>query len=218
MDASGSGDERARSTRRGARGESDRREEIVDATRRVVARDGVAGATTRKIAAEAGLPLGAVHYWFRSKDEVLEALALDHVQRIASAGSEQALRDDVDALTAARSGLAAAMASERDSPAAEQLSLYELTTWALRSQAHDGIAARLYEAIREATQRACEPWLERHGAGLQTDPAVFAAMVSALFDGLALARLADPDGTPVDEVLELFARTVATAARTPDGG
>lgn len=208
MDEPGDADAPRRSSRTG----SARRDEIVDATRRVVARDGVAGTTTRKIAAEAGLPLGAVHYWFRSKDEVLEALALEHVDRIGAAGTTQTARDDVDALDAARAGLAAAMASELASPPAEQLALYELTTWALRSDEHAPVAARLYAAIREATARACDPWLARHGGALATDPETFGAMVSALFDGLALARLADPEGTPVDAVLELFATAVARAA------
>ena len=194
-----------------------RRDEIVAATRRVVAQDGVAGTTTRKIAAEAGLPLGAVHYWFRGKDEVLEALALEHVTRIGQAATT-ADADSEDAYEAARAALRAAMTSELEYPPGEQLALYELTTWALRDPERAPLAARHYTAIREATASACQPWLDRHGGTLAADSQTMAAMVSALFDGLALARLADPDGTPIDDVIDLFSRLIVAASVPPPSG
>ena len=43
-----------------------RRELLVEAAIRVMARDGVAKATTRSIVAEAGMALAAFHYSFRS--------------------------------------------------------------------------------------------------------------------------------------------------------
>ena len=49
-----------------------RRAQLIEAATRVVAREGVAAATTRRIAAEAGVPHGLVHYWFTGKDELLE--------------------------------------------------------------------------------------------------------------------------------------------------
>ena len=49
-----------------------RRERLVEAAIRVMVRDGVAKATTRSIVAEADMPLGAFHYCFRSKEELLE--------------------------------------------------------------------------------------------------------------------------------------------------
>src|SRR5215469_4946535 len=66
-------------TRRSPRRRPDadgRRAELVEAAGRVVARDGVAAATTRRIAEEAGLPQGLVHYWFASKDELLEEVIM----------------------------------------------------------------------------------------------------------------------------------------------
>ena len=38
----------------------------------MVAREGVANATTRRIAEEAGVPQGLIHYWFSGKDELVE--------------------------------------------------------------------------------------------------------------------------------------------------
>ncbi|TDD21919.1 TetR/AcrR family transcriptional regulator [Nonomuraea diastatica] len=48
----------------------ERRRVIVDAAVRVIATEGLARATTRRIAEQAGVPLGTLHYCFRNKDEL----------------------------------------------------------------------------------------------------------------------------------------------------
>lgn len=52
----------------------ERREEIVDALLRVMADQGYAKATIQRIADEAGLTAGLIHYHFKSKQEILLAL------------------------------------------------------------------------------------------------------------------------------------------------
>lgn len=64
----------------------DRSLQFVQAAARVIARDGAGAATTRRIAAEAEAPLAALHYCFRSKDELLE-----EVYRYLSADYARAL-------------------------------------------------------------------------------------------------------------------------------
>ena len=76
----------------------ERRLELVDATWRIIARNGLEGATMREIALEAGFTNGALKPYFPTKDTLLE-FAFGHVfnrtnQRIAE-------------VTAGRSGLAA---------------------------------------------------------------------------------------------------------------
>ncbi len=51
------------------------RQRLIDATSRVVMRDGHEGTTTRAILAEAGLSAGALYTYFASKEELFEALA-----------------------------------------------------------------------------------------------------------------------------------------------
>ncbi len=51
-----------------------RRAQITDALRRVMAREGYEGASIAKIAAEAGLTPGLVHYHFKNKLEILLSL------------------------------------------------------------------------------------------------------------------------------------------------
>ena len=66
----------------------ERRQLLVEAAIRVMARDGVAKATTRAIAAEAGMALAAFHYSFRSKQELLENV----LEAITSHTVDQALQ------------------------------------------------------------------------------------------------------------------------------
>jgi AcrR family transcriptional regulator len=51
-----------------------RRAQIIDATMGMIAREGVAAVSTRKIAREAAVNLGALHYFFGSKDDLLLAV------------------------------------------------------------------------------------------------------------------------------------------------
>src|SRR5919112_1841896 len=57
---------------------NERRLELVDATWRIIARNGLAGATMREIAMEAGFANGALKPYFPTKDTLLE-FAFSHV-------------------------------------------------------------------------------------------------------------------------------------------
>ena len=59
-----------------------KRKDLLDATIRVVARDGVARATTRAIAREAGVTEGAIYRHYRSKGELREMAFAQVVDRV----------------------------------------------------------------------------------------------------------------------------------------
>lgn len=59
------------------------RNAILDAARRVAARDGAREMSLRGVAAEAGFAPAALYGYFRSKDELLLALAADDLGRLA---------------------------------------------------------------------------------------------------------------------------------------
>lgn len=54
----------------------ERRQEIVSAAYRILAREGLVGLSMRKLAKESGATIGLLNHWFSSKHEILEA-ALD---------------------------------------------------------------------------------------------------------------------------------------------
>jgi AcrR family transcriptional regulator len=61
---------------------------ILDAARRVAARDGAREMSLRGVAAEAGFAPAALYGYFRSKDELLLALAADDLGRLAKVMKE----------------------------------------------------------------------------------------------------------------------------------
>ena len=68
-----------------------RRALLVQAALRVIAKQGVSGATTRAIVAEAGMSLASFHYAFRSHDEMMRELVA-YVVDAESMASFAALR------------------------------------------------------------------------------------------------------------------------------
>ncbi|WP_231644904.1 MULTISPECIES: TetR/AcrR family transcriptional regulator [Sciscionella] len=68
---------------RKVRGEK-RRAEIIEATLRVIERDGVAGVTHRTVASEAGIPTASTTYHFATLDELLIATLLTGAKDMAT--------------------------------------------------------------------------------------------------------------------------------------
>jgi len=192
-----------------------RRAQLIAAATRVVARDGVAAATTRRIAQEAGVPHGLVHYWFSGKDELLEEVvqgmlrqleAVTSVPAAAGSSGRSAAEDVIDRF---RSAFAVAESDDRG----RQIALFELTTWSLRSPDHREVARTQYAAYRATAASVTSAWLAEHKVELPGAPDVLAQFVAALFDGVNLAWLADPDGTRPDEIFALASTLLAQFAR-----
>jgi AcrR family transcriptional regulator len=182
-------------------------EELVQAALRVIARDGVAAATTRKIAEEAAVPLGAVHYWFTDKNALFEEVVREVVGRLekAAAPADPARGASVEDV---RGGLHAAWDEiVADDPGA-QLGLYELTTMALRTPSMRHLARLQYTSYRETVARTIAPV----AAGLDEQrAATIAELIAVAFDGLCLAWLADPEGSHPADVLDLLADLLGPA-------
>src|SRR5579862_836524 len=64
------------------------RSAILDAARRVAARDGARDLSLRAVAAEAGFAPAALYGYFRSKDDLLLALAAEDLSQLARAMRE----------------------------------------------------------------------------------------------------------------------------------
>jgi AcrR family transcriptional regulator len=173
----------------------------------VIAREGIAAATTRRIAEEAGVPPGLVHYWFAGKDELLAAVvaeALDSIEAAAGTLSVAIAGLPVSLFDRLR---AAFRAVEQDD-SGRQIGLYEMTTWALRRPDLREVARHQYVQYRRLAADATAAWLQETGGRFPGGVEALAQFVAALFDGLTLAWLADPEGTDVDAVLRLVSELV----------
>lgn len=178
-------------------------DELVGAAMAVISREGVGAATTRKIAEEAGVPLGTVHYWFKDKSELLEEVVREMVRRIERATEEFRLSGDAhvkDALLAAFREIAA-------DDLGAQLGIYELTALAIRTPGMRELASRQYGLYRETARRALGPVLgdlalDEHELG------ALAELVAVTFDGMILAWLADPVRSNPEAVFGLLAELI----------
>jgi AcrR family transcriptional regulator len=206
----------SRSPRR--RPDDARRTELLAAARTVIAREGVAAATTRRITQEAGLPHGMFHYWFAGKEELFEELIAEVVEEL-----QQSVTFSTETAGQAGSGveerlLAAFEVVRRDEQQrpGRQLALYELTALALRTPALRDLARRQYAAYREATTKAAAPWLADQELDLPGGSEALGELLAVVFDGMILAWLADPEGSNPQQVFALLDSLLTRAVAAPE--
>jgi AcrR family transcriptional regulator len=189
----------------------ERRRQLVAAAFRVMAADGVGAATTRAIAAEAGMPLSSFHYCFRSKNELLGELAGQMVSTEVSAAAQVLTPEDGLEVTI-RGALRAYWQLVEESPGEHQV-LYELTQVALRTPGLEGLAQRQYARY----QAGCREMIERIGVACEVEwllPLdVLARMLVTLLDGLTLNWLVDRDSAQALAVLDASADQFAALSR-----
>src|SRR5580765_570106 len=118
-----------------------RRQGFIEAAVRIIASHGMRGATTRRIAEEAGSPLATLHYCFHTKEQLFFAV----FAYLAEVTSAEVKDVPVGLGRAARDWLvrAANWTIAHDDYARAQ---YELYFWALRQEGGDSdLGARIYE-------------------------------------------------------------------------
>lgn len=154
-----------------------RRERILAAALDLIAEDGVAGVSHRRIAARAGVPLGSMTYHFTGIDELLlEAFTgyADHVvavfeRHLAGAATPAEAREAVTDLIHTLS----------EGPRRDLILTQELYTLAAR---------------REPYRALCVRWMRRSRALLEAHfPPDTARRLDALIEGLTLHRALDDD-------------------------
>jgi DNA-binding transcriptional regulator YbjK len=187
------------------RGEA-RRALILEAALRVVGEEGVGALTHRRVAAEAGLPLAATTYWFRSKDELLaEAyrVAADRdIARMHALASTYADRAATDLAGALTDLLVAELGGSRT----PLIASYALWIEAARRPELRAIELAWTAAYVDITR----PLLERAGS---PDPSTDAELVVATLDGLLLHQLAAGPDDPALSLRPAVARLVAALLR-----
>ncbi|MDX6325924.1 MAG: hypothetical protein QOK15_2278 [Nocardioidaceae bacterium] len=191
----------------------DRRDRLVEAAIRVMTRDGVARATTRAIASEAGMPLGVFHYAFHSKQElvtrVTETIAQQSKADIDAAIFSSGTQDLYQLILA---GLTAYFDHVVAHPH-EHLVTYELTTAALREPELEDVARRQYDYYLKENEQLLLAAAELFGFEFTEPVAVVTRYTLSVVDGLALNWLARGNEEEAREVLRLTARAAMTLVR-----
>ncbi len=162
----------------------DRREQFVEAAIKIMSREGLDRATTRRIAAEAGTPHGMFHYAFRDKNELLTEVVAALTRQI-----ENILRDAIDPTRGLAAAISDGLWAFWDHVVSDdglQLLQYELVIFCRRTKGYEWLAewqyARYTSAALEVLQMAAEHEPIPPGVDL-TDLANF--LVAAV-DGLVI--------------------------------
>ncbi|MFE0170911.1 TetR/AcrR family transcriptional regulator [Streptomyces sp. NPDC059002] len=172
---------------RRAKGEL-RRRALIEATVRVIARDGAAGVTHRTVAKEAGLPTTATTYYFDGIDALLTA-ALTSCMEEDSARIEQlaeAPGDDVDRIRA----LSVQMADLLTAPG-HLLAEFEMCLLAVRRPEQRTATRRWKNALAAFARRL-------------TDDPVRVKLFTHAYDGLLLQGLLAGEAPTAEEFEELL--------------
>lgn len=191
---------------------AERRSTLARAALTVIARDGVAAATTRAIVAEAGMSLASFHYAVPSREDLLRDVIQLVVEGEDAAAAASLALDAPDLRSAVRGVLGAYLDLVRADPGREQ-AMFELTQHALRSPALADLPAAQYEAYRGLVRRLLEAGADRYRVRWDIPVDDLAGLVVALTDGATLRWLADRDDAAAERLLDLAADTITAHAK-----
>ncbi|MFF7776968.1 TetR/AcrR family transcriptional regulator [Streptomyces tanashiensis] len=202
-------------TRRSA---DERREQLVEAAIRVMIRDGVARTTTRAVVSEAGLPLGAFHYCFRSKEELLHSV-IERITLRSLAPATAPPAGEVSTRELIFRTLHAYWDQVRERPA-EHMVTYELTQYALRQPGLADVARRQYQHYLKVYSDHLEAIARRAGFRWTVPLPALARYGLSVMDGLTLNWLIDRDDVQARAALDEYAEHLVTVAApgTPGPG
>jgi TetR/AcrR family transcriptional regulator, regulator of biofilm formation and stress response len=173
--------------RRSRRFDPDRRERIVEAALAVIAAEGVAGITHRKVAQAADVPLGSMTYHFSGMGDLVRAAFARHSEIVAERFDRR-----MAAVTSREDAIAAVVAIITDDvflTPEDAIVTHELYTVAARDASYRDLTNAWMRRSRTALERAFDPQTAR--------------VIDAMIEGLTIHRALD--NAPVDDTDVAFA-------------
>lgn len=191
----------------------ERAQRIVEAMRRSIARRGTAGSTFDQVAREAGVSRGLLHYYFKTKEQLLaEVVRRECDVRLArleeQLASARSADDFIEVLVV---GLRDTVRRDPDLVTL----VFELFTLSRRNAE---IAAEFADLMRRTREHVSAVLAAKQSEGvlaLRAPPDAVADVLFSLGDGLALRMLTETDvdfGPSVDAAVDAV-RTLLTADR-----
>jgi AcrR family transcriptional regulator len=179
----------------------DKREALLAAAERAILADGFAGASTRRIAQEADVPLSLLHYYFGGKEGLLVAL----VER-ARDRNRTAVQERLSGPGPARARAAAALATARETflGGDSVRLLLELAVAALHNPRLHAEVERLYREAMQALGASARDLLKEsgHAGPGEIRPEAVASLVLAAGIGLALQQMLGVDRRATEEAFD----------------
>src|SRR5437763_3626208 len=178
-------------TRTERRLDSAKAKQIVRAMRVTVGRHGAAGATFDRVAQEAGVSRGLLHYYFGTKERLLAATVRHDAEvRIAQLEERLTGADSIDAIIEA---LVTQLEDFVHEDRGSQAVLYEMFSASRRNEEIRDELAHLYAAVRERVAAVLREKDEAGVISLRGDAESVASVIFALGDGFELQIISSPD-------------------------
>ncbi|WDT93919.1 TetR family transcriptional regulator C-terminal domain-containing protein [Thermoleophilum album] len=171
--------------------DGDKARRIIQAMRKSVGQRGAAASTFDRVAREAGVSRGLLHYYFGSKERLLaEVVRHDCEVRLEQLDKRLAGATTVeDVVKALVEQLEAFLGEDPENQAV----IYELLSASRRSPEIRAELAQLYRRWRDHLAQALREKEEQGVLRLAGDPEAVASVLYALADGMGIQLLADPD-------------------------
>lgn len=186
---------------------------LVDAARRVVRDQGLAGATSREITSRAGVNLAAITYHFGSKDELVAEALFGEIQRRVTpvldaldGSGEPAQR----MLSAVRDLLAEFERSRRDT-----VVYLEALLLATRDADYRRSALRIYRTIADRLAATIAELMHVGVVPAWVDPVAMASLILSVANGVALQTQLDPRGPDQTAMAGQFAALLLAVQHEP---
>lgn len=196
----------------------ERRLQFVEAAARVIAAEGLPAATTRRIAAEAGAPLAALHYCFRNKEELLQEvyyfLSRDYAKSLPPIG------DLAEGLPSVIRQHARRIWERMRQRPHEQVTTFELLLRRFREGPEQEPAAReqnrsMYEGWVSSTRELFSSAAEAAGQPVPDNLELIARLFVSGIDGISMQHLAYPDEEQSRLLIELLADSLTALVAAP---
>lgn len=169
----------------------EKRQEILAAAARCIARDGFRGASTADICREAGISPGHLYHYFASKEEILTAITQGGLEHIAASFAQMMQSDDA----------IGALVSELDrhkgkrDPLARVLNMLVLDM--LVEAGRNPVIAKIVQKNTTALHGMLVDFLQSAQLRGQIDPGldadVTAGLLLCIIDGMKTLAIRDPD-------------------------
>ena len=185
-----------------------RRQKFIDAAIEVVARDGMAQATTRRIAEAANSPLAGLHYCFETKEDLFQAV-FEACLNLELEDSKRKIEPRMG-LQNAVATILGALDQWQDKNRSMQQAQFELFHWALRNPGCEHLARDAYETAVGGTAEQLK--IARKDNEMGIDIEMLASHIVALSDGHGMQKLSEPEsrGSPaISHAIRVLQESIA---------
>jgi AcrR family transcriptional regulator len=187
-----------------------RRQEIIAATISVLAREGLARTTTRKLAGEAKMNQATLLYYFETKDELLFAV-LQQMMQITMEIARTAITSDLG-LNESIAGALRAFWRHVEATLPLQIMQYELTLYALRNPESAWLARQQYSGYCQVVEELFRGAFASAGQTSRTPLDSLARFVVGGLDGMILQFVSDQDSERARQDLDQLITAVLALA------